>query len=122
MAKATYTTAAGTKILLEGSVDEIAELIAKLESPAGERPAKEVAPSSDAKKKGATKSTIATLIADLVDRAFFNPPKELGQVRAELEASGHFYPSTTLSPALLRMVKSRQLRRVKQDNKWLYTR
>jgi hypothetical protein len=61
------------------------------------------------------------LIASLIDGGFFKKPKDLAAIKVSLEESGHYYPVTTLSPTMLRFVRSRQLRRIKEDKKWLYT-
>jgi hypothetical protein len=42
-------------------------------------------------------------------------------VKAALEEMGHHYPVTTLSGAMLRQVRKHNLRRVKQDKRWVYT-
>jgi hypothetical protein len=57
----------------------------------------------------------------LIDGNFFRKPKDLAAIKIALEEAGHYYPVTTLSPTLLRFVRSRQLRRIKDKNKWLYT-
>ena len=43
------------------------------------------------------------LILNLIDADFFKVPQELGAVRTALEAQGHFYPTTSLSPLMLRL-------------------
>ena len=56
----------------------------------------------------------------LMDDGFFKKPKELAAVKAALAERGHVYPVTTISPALLRLVQRRYLRRIKQDKRWFY--
>jgi hypothetical protein len=61
-------------------------------------------------------------LANLIDGGFFRKkPKDLSSVRTALEELGHHYPLTTLSGAMLRQVRRRNLRRLKQDKKWMYT-
>ncbi len=122
MAKAEYTTSNGSKVILEGTPREVADLLKQLNSTSfasqSAAPAKrEKAP----KKSGGSKTTPTNLIATLVDGGFFGKPKDLASVKVALEESGHYYPITTLSPAMLRFVRKRQLRRIKEKNRWLYT-
>lgn len=120
MAKAQIKRPDGTSIVIEGAPQEVAELIAKIE---GGVPSKDKLKVS-ARKQGnhnRTKSSISDLLMLLVDDGFFKKPKELASVKAALAERGHVYPVTTLSPALLRLVRRRYLRRIKQDARWFYT-
>jgi hypothetical protein len=42
-------------------------------------------------------------------------------VKAALEEQGHFYPVTTLSGLMLRLVREKKLRRLKEGKRWRYT-
>jgi hypothetical protein len=64
---------------------------------------------------------LVDLITNLIDGGFFKKPKDLAAVKGALEELGHHYPVTTLSGAMLRQVRKRNLRRLKQDKRWLYT-
>jgi|ERR1043166_821549 hypothetical protein len=67
------------------------------------------------------KPTLMGYISEMISSGFFKQPKQIGAVKAALEESGQFYPTTTLSPALLRLVRARQLRRIKDDSgHWAY--
>lgn len=118
MAKAQIKRPDGTNIVIEGAPQEVAELIAKIE---GGVPSKGKAMVSAGKQGNRAKSTISDLLMLLVDEGFFKKPKELSSVKAALAERGHVYPVTTLSPALLRLVRRRYLRRIKQDARWFYT-
>ncbi|HEX3095982.1 MAG TPA: hypothetical protein VHQ20_02585 [Patescibacteria group bacterium] len=121
MPKAEYTTSDGTKVSLEGNAKEIAELIKLLSSQSSDVKASPK-PVANKKQKGhSQKSTPTNLVASLIDGNFFRKPKDLAAIKIALEEAGHYYPVTTLSPTLLRFVRSRQLRRIKDKNKWLYT-
>ncbi len=97
MAKA-HITKGSTKITVEGTPEEVAELVAKLTS-------ETVSPRGLASRVKAARS----------GRAQKATPNNL------IEGMGHFYPVTTLSPTLLRLVRRRQLRRIKDQKRWLYT-
>jgi hypothetical protein len=120
MAKAEYIAPNGTRINLEGNPKEIAQLIKELNSNSGGSSASRVT-KKQGRQRQSQKVTPSNLIASLIDGGFFRKPKDLASVKVALEETGHFYPVTTLSPTLLRMVRSRQLRRIKDQNKWLYT-
>lgn len=116
MAKAHITTKEGTKITIEGSPDEVAALVARFEGKT-----KAVAKRGDEKKsRGSGKASLTSLISDLLDGDFFKKPKELSAIRLVLEEQGHFYPATTLSPVMLRLVRKRALRRIKDNKRWVY--
>ena len=114
MPKATIATKSGAVVTIEGTQEEVASLVERLEVNG------EPETSSVAKKSG--RSTPMGLLSELIARGFFGKPKELGAVRVALEESGHFYPATTLSPLMLRLVRRRELRRIKEKNRWLYAR
>jgi predicted transcriptional regulator len=57
---------------------------------------------------------------ELVEGGFFKRPKGLRAIKDALEDQGHFYPVTTLSPTLLRLVKKKELRRIKEGKRWSY--
>jgi hypothetical protein len=122
MTKARLTTKSGTSIVIEGSADEVAALVKQIEPGAGtSKPggSKVVGRSG---RRGQPRPTPINLISSLIDGGFFRKkPKDLGAVKLALEEIGHFYPVTTLSPALLRLVRKRQLRRLKDKKRWLYT-
>jgi hypothetical protein len=121
MAKAALTTKDGLKITVEGTPKEVAALVQKLEGGNGAGMSSGRAPSSTRPKKASTaKSGPADLIAELIDGGFFKKPKELGAIRLALQEQGHYYPATTLSPVLLRFVRSRRLRRIKDKKRWQY--
>jgi hypothetical protein len=116
MAKAHVTTKSGAKIIIEGTPDEVATLVARLES--GVQTATKKTTTSERKEK--VRTTPTGLIVDLIDGGFFKNPKELSAIRLVLEEQGHYYPVTTLSPILLRLIRKRELRRVKDGKRWLY--
>jgi hypothetical protein len=122
MAKAHITTKDGAKITIEGTPAEVSALIKQMHYTASQPTARENKKelrkiSRDAKEK----ATPVNLISTLIDGGFFKKPKDLAAVRVALEELGHVYPVTTLSPVLLRLVRKRQLRRLKEKKRWLYT-
>jgi hypothetical protein len=118
MAKATLTTEDGLKITVEGTPDEVATLVQKLEGRA--QTGNKTAASARTKRATAAKSGPADLVAELIDGGFFRTPRELGAIRTALQEQGHHYPVTTLSPVLLRFVRSKRIRRIKDKKRWQY--
>ena len=117
MAKAHITTKAGTKVTIEGTAEEVAALIERFEGAPPAPPEQQVKPRA---RRTAHKVGAVSLISELIDGGFFKKPKELGAIKLALEEQGHFYPVTTLSPLMLRLVRKRELRRIKDKNRWLY--
>jgi hypothetical protein len=117
MAKAQIVTRAGTKITVEGTAEEVADLIERFDDSA---PSKKVIAESAPAKRTQSKAGPQDRIHSLITGGFFRRPQGLGAIRAALEEQGHFYPVTTLSPVLLRLVRGRSLRRLKDNNVWSY--
>lgn len=119
MAKAHVVLENGTKVTVEGTSDEVAALVVKLGGGSSAQGAKKKKHKSAPGKKKA-KVGPGDLVSDLINDGFFKKPKELGSIRIALQEQGHFYPVTTLSPVLLRLVKKKQLRRIKDKKRWTY--
>jgi hypothetical protein len=117
MAKAHITTKSGASITIEGTPKEVAELVSQLGTGADATTRPKRIKKDEASR---AKPTLGNLIAEFIDGGFFKKPKELGAIKNALEEQGHFYPVTTLSPVLLRLVRRRELRRVKDKKRWLY--
>lgn len=116
MAKAHVTTTQGAKVTVEGTPEEVAFLVARLEGGSPSSHQKTRLPA----RKRSPRHTPTGLISDLIDGGFFKKPKELSAIKLALEEQGHYYPITSLSPTLLRLVRKRQLRRIKEQKRWLY--
>lgn len=121
MAKANIITKDGIKISVEGTPKEVADLVAQLKGD------KQTLASDKGRKKGnrretpdKTRQTPINLIADLIDGGFFKKPRELSAIKNALAEQGYHYPVTSLSPTALRLVRKRQLRRIKEKKRWLY--
>jgi hypothetical protein len=126
MAKAKLVLRSGAEVQIEGTAAEVAELLSSLEDAAE--------PHGVHKKGGSTKRSAAsqakrhaarskgpkTYIEALKAEGFFSERRSLNQVQQELERNGHIYPVTHLSTPLLRLVKARELRRMKEGDQWVY--
>src|SRR5258708_7276524 len=109
MAKAHISLDNGTEVTVEGTPAEVAALIAHFGSGTTSlKNTKKLLP-----RKSTAKAGPVDLVSELIDGGFFKKPKELGAIKVALEEQGHFYPVTTLSPSLLRLVRKKQLRRIK---------
>jgi hypothetical protein len=112
MAKAQITLPDGTTIHIDGTPAEISEVVDRRQKATGR-----------SKSKGKPeRPQLVDLIANLIDGGFFKKPQDLASVKAALEEMGHHYPLTSLSPTMLRQVRKRNLRRLKKDKRWMYTR
>ena len=116
MAKAYITKKDGTKITVEGTPEELAALLSQTK----EKVSDDRIIKNRGKYKSQAKATPKNLIVELIDGGFFKKPKELGAIKIALEEQGHYYPVTSLSPALIRLVRGRYLRRIKDKKRWLY--
>lgn len=119
MPDASLTLPNGTKINIQGSEEEIARIVKRIsgydtgtEGPV--RPKKSPSDSQPA-ASGPTGH-----IRELVDEGFFKQKRSIGDVRKALEAKGHIYARTSLSPVLVRLTRLRLLRRLKEEGAWNY--
>ena len=117
MPKAVITTRTGATVAIEGTQAEVAALLGLFERGDGERSPPDPRPVQRTPK---LKPTLMGLLGELIGTGFFSTPKELGSVRLALEEQGHFYPVTTLSPLMLRLVRRKELRRIKDGKRWTY--
>lgn len=119
MPKAHIKTKYGATILIEGSTEEVAELVRRLGAiDATKLKPKVVKPQKGLKRE---RTTMIDLIESFIDGGFFKEPRDLASIKTALAEIGHIYPVTTISPILLRLVRKRHLRRIKENKRWLYT-
>jgi hypothetical protein len=133
MPKANVVLADGTKVTIDGTTDEVAVLVqrisgAALQTPDGgatkrtRRRRGRVVPAGSA-KGGSVRTTPkgpADYVRDLVTANYFKGKRGLGDVQKKLEETGHIYAVTHLSPVLLRAVRAKELRRIKEGGTWKY--
>jgi superfamily II DNA/RNA helicase len=115
MANAKISMPDGVSVEVDGTPEEVAALLEKLRSKkSGKLPGEKSVPLS--KNRG----EIPTLIEMLKAEEFFKTPRGLSDVRSKLAEIGHHYPVTTLSGSMQSQTRSRNLRRFKQDGKYVY--
>lgn len=128
MATAKLVLPDGTTVNIEGTADEVATLLARFagDSPPGtgakEQSPKKAPPRSSGgnrqereKRKGPQ-----TLLEELARDDFFKSKRTIGEVQTKLEEKGHIYALHSLSTPLLRLTRSRVLRRIKEKEGWVY--
>jgi len=116
MAKAQITTTDGLTIRVDGTPNEIAQVVRDLR----EATARPAAKAGRGKRQASKRVLLVDLIESLADAEFFKKPKDLAALKAALEEMGHHYPVTTLSGAMLTKVRKRRLRRIKDKRRWMY--
>jgi len=123
MAKAQIITKEGIKIIVEGSPKEIAKVIRQIrEEIYFQDKSRESKVRSRKVSSKLQKVSPLSLIKSLINEGFFQKSQNLSAIKTALEERGHFYPKTSLSPALLRLIRKRLLRRIKKEKKWFYTK
>src|SRR5258705_12761294 len=125
MAKANLTLKNGTTVEIEGTADEVGILLDRFNGTAGfggKGHAAAPAPAAKAKSSGRFRARNGPKprILELIEEEFFKKPKGLGDLKLELEVRGHFYELNALSTPILRLVKDRTLRRIKDNGAWKY--
>jgi hypothetical protein len=115
----------GTKLTIEGTPDQVAALVGQIAGgqtgTAGVDQARKRRSGgpSNARTKGSRKGPVDH-IRELVADDFFKTKRGLGDVQKKLEEGAHIYPITSLSPALFRLVRLKELRRIKEGGVWKY--
>ena len=121
MAKAHIKTADGAQIVIEGSPEEVAIIVAKIQGVVDEpRERGRKAPRAKEPTPKRKKATISELVLGLKADGFFDNPRRLGDVTQTLEERGFMYPVTTLSGVMLSLVQKKELTRKKVDGVWVY--
>ena len=126
MAKASIVLVGGTKVTIEGNAAEVATLLQKSSQPSGgsevstRSPARIKSKSISKKPQRKTRKGPTSLILALRDQGFFKGRKTLSDIQRKLEEQGHIYAQTSLSPILVRLVRSKELRRLKGKKGWVY--
>jgi hypothetical protein len=121
MAKATIKSKSGAVITVEGSEQEVSNILSTFERTTVVGHAKEaIARSKATKKEKKKREGAADIIVGLREAGFFNKPRGLGEVSQALEEKGYLYPVTTLSGVVLGLVKRKELHRKKVGGKWVY--
>jgi len=121
MPKAHIQTADGTKITIEGGATEVASIVKQIQSTGPpSKPPRRISKAAQQTRDRRKRDSAADRVASLKEEGFFDQPKSLSAVAAELEKSGYLYPVTTLSGVMLGLVKRRLLARVKKEKIWVY--
>jgi hypothetical protein len=127
VAKANIVLPGGTKVTIEGTAEEVATLLEKFSADTTTSAPRRTASKSkgstksggDKKKPKARKGPTGLILA-LRDDGFFKARKTLPDIQKKLEEQGHIYAQTSLSPVLVRLVRSKELRRLKEKKGWVY--
>jgi len=72
--------------------------------------------------KKATKKSVSGLIVELIDDGFFDTPKAFGEIADELKRRGYYYPRTSLTLPLQKLLQKRTLGRISVSGKWAYVK
>ncbi len=123
MPKAIIKSKTGATITIEGTKEELAEILSDFERTSTVREIKTKVSKEAVKKKDENKRRAASdLIVELREEGFFTKPKSLGEIAEALEGIGYLYPTTTLSGVVIGLVQKKLLGRKKIDGKWVYGR
>lgn len=122
MVKANIETASGTKIVLDGTSEELAQILAVVQQKEEKSLKKERPKVASNNKREKSGSSLTDMLIEIREEGYFDRPQGLVEIKQILEEKGHIYPITTLSPMLLRLVKKRMLRRMKEEKRWVYVK
>jgi len=125
MAKASIKSKFGTSILIEGTDSEVARIVTLLEGREGDETAskrRSSKPTMTKKRENNAKFNATDGILRLREEGFFNKQKTLLDIKRALEEQGLIYPLTTLSGVVLKQVRKRNLRRIKEKKNWEYVK
>lgn len=126
MTKAHLTLPDGTTVNIEGTAEEVANLLSRF-SAIQDQPTRTSKPAtkkssarSKAKEQKPKRKGPQILIEELVRENYFKSKRTIGDVQKKLEEGGHIYALYSLSTPLLRLTRSKALRRIKDKDGWVY--
>lgn len=114
--KAHIKTPDGVEVQIDGTPAEVAAVLKDVKVKV-QAPAKTKGHTPSAKE---AKDGLPGLIDSLKEDGFFKKPQSLNDIRLKLKDLGHNYPLTTLSGSMGRVVRKRNLRRFKENKKYVY--
>jgi hypothetical protein len=126
MAKASLKLSDGTTVLIEGSPEEIAQIMSlhsksiKDQSIKIHSTNKKKKPKSTSRKSSQSAPGPKYRIVELKSLGFFDEKRNIADIQKKLEEQGYIYAQTSLSPTLYRLVRSKDLRRLKENKAWVY--
>jgi len=111
----------GTKITIDGSVEDIMKIqqTFSLGSSAKDNQS-EIDKSRNIRKKKTNQSGPLGRIRVLIGKDFFKEKRTIDEVKKTLQERAIFYKTSDLSPSLIRLVKGGELRRLKEEGQWRY--
>ncbi len=121
MAKANIVLPNGSKVDIEGTPDEIQKILEALgKSSHGDSTTTTDTPAPARIPRKKEKLGLTGLLLELKTQGFFREKRSLKEIQERLESEGFIYPTTSIQPILLNLLKSRQIGRVKEDGTWKY--
>ncbi len=122
MAKANLILPNGTTVDIKGTAEEIAALLAKVSAltPLAKASHKSKRSKTSTKATNPVRTGPQQLLQELANEDWFKSKRTIGEVQKKLEEQGHIYAMTSLSAPLLRLTRSRILRRLKDKSGWVY--
>jgi len=129
MANAHIQRPDGTKIVIEGSPEEIARVMALYGAANNDEHQNRSEKSEKVARKGSMSESSGAgrvqkgpkmYLLEIKEENFFAQKRSLSDVQKKLEEKGHIYPVDTLSTPILRLVQQKILRRIKDKKIWVY--
>lgn len=106
------------RLEVEGPEEEVKAAISEFLDKTRDFPEQKVM--QDETKRKSFENSITARIEILKNENFFSVPKSLNDVQKKLAELGYHYPRTSLSPALLQLIRQRVLRRIGIPGKFHY--
>ena len=116
MVHAEITLKDGTKMLLDGSPEEIMQIKEKLE----DNSKTHVNLAHKDKRSISDKEGPLGRITNLIHEGYFKEKRTISDIKNKLAENAIFYDNTVLSPSLLRLIRKGLLRRIKEEGQWRY--
>ena len=114
MATANIDLPNGTKVQIEGTTEEINRII-QYYGHSGKDMTSEPTRSTGRPSRGAMQH-----LRDLIRENYFKEKRSLSDVQIKLEELGRIYPQTHISTPLRRLVRNKELRRIRESKNWVY--
>ncbi len=123
MPKANIDLPNGTKVVIEGTIEEISNILKLYQTPTTlTQPQKEHKPKPSKPRSRKSNHGPKQYLMEIKDEGFFDKKRTLNDIQKKLEENGHILPQTHLGTPLRRLVKQKELRRIKEDGNWNYVK
>jgi hypothetical protein len=121
MSRTALTLPNGTKVTVEGTPEEVEQIVNRITSTKAESvPSQRNSTAVTTQPRKTDRPSPTERVRLLKEEGYFREKRTLGNVQSELSEKGHIHAMGDLSPVLIRMTRAGELRRMREKGNWVY--